>query len=84
MFFFRGAVFAVGGPWVTQKLMVSEEEALSRFTPEEQKKILQKKREKEQEFEAFVTKLKEQTKSSKSSKLTFILPEVYSEHRLIV
>ncbi len=47
--------------------MITEEEALKKYTPEEREKIVGKKHEKDQEFEVFITRLKEQTRSNKSS-----------------
>ena len=51
---------------MTQFLMVSEEDALKKYTPEERQKILENKKEKDAEFEVFINKLKEQSKSKQN------------------
>ncbi|KAH8885712.1 hypothetical protein GQ53DRAFT_751060 [Thozetella sp. PMI_491] len=61
-----GVAISVGGPYLTSRFMISEEEALKKYTPEERKRIMEKKREKDEEFEYFVSRLKEQTKSKQN------------------
>ena len=56
----------MGGPYLTQFLMVSEEDALKKYTPEERQKIMENKREKDAEFEVFINRLKEQSKSKQN------------------
>ncbi|KAI5464146.1 hypothetical protein BGZ63DRAFT_145872 [Mariannaea sp. PMI_226] len=60
-----GALVAVGGPALTMYLTPSEEEIRSRYNPELLKKSLEGREEREQEFNDFVTKLKEYSKSDK-------------------
>ncbi|KAH6888089.1 hypothetical protein B0T10DRAFT_67625 [Thelonectria olida] len=60
-----GAAVAVGGPAFTMWLTPSEEQLRSRYNPELLKKSLEGKEEREQEFNDFVTRLKEYSKSDK-------------------
>ncbi|KAM5346893.1 hypothetical protein ACJ41O_009898 [Fusarium nematophilum] len=62
-----GAVVAVGGPAFTMWLTPTEEELRSRYNPELRKKSLENREEKQQEFDDFVTRLKEYSKSDKPS-----------------
>uniref|UniRef100_A0A0D2XGT3 Cytochrome b mRNA-processing protein 4 n=1 Tax=Fusarium oxysporum (strain Fo5176) TaxID=660025 RepID=A0A0D2XGT3_FUSOF len=60
-----GAVVAVGGPAFTMWLTPTEEELRSRYNPELRKKSLENREERQQEFDDFVTRLKEYSKSDK-------------------
>ncbi|EXM09208.1 hypothetical protein FOIG_02123 [Fusarium odoratissimum NRRL 54006] len=62
-----GAVVAVGGPAFTMWLTPTEEELRSRYNPELRKKSLENREERQQEFDDFVTRLKEYSKSDKPS-----------------
>ncbi|KAH7176523.1 hypothetical protein EDB81DRAFT_41331 [Dactylonectria macrodidyma] len=60
-----GAAVAVGGPAFTMWLTPTEEELRSKYNPELRKKSLENVVEKQQEFDDFVTRLKEYSKSDK-------------------
>lgn len=55
--------------WITP----TDEELFKKYNPELQKRSLEGRREREKEFDDFVNKLKEQSKSSKPSKTTTAL-----------
>ncbi|KAK5998759.1 Assembly factor cbp-4 [Cladobotryum mycophilum] len=60
-----GTVISVGGPALTWWLTPTEEELRSRYNPELRKRSIEGRAEREQEFDEFVTKLKEYSKSDK-------------------
>ncbi|KAK1758651.1 Assembly factor cbp-4 [Echria macrotheca] len=60
-----GGVVCVGGPAVTMWLTPTDEELFKKYNPELQKRSLDRRYERQKEFDDFVTKLKEQSKSSK-------------------
>ncbi|KAM4065085.1 CBP4 domain-containing protein [Hirsutella rhossiliensis] len=60
-----GAVVSVGGPAFTYYLTPTEDELRARYNPDLRKKSLEKREEREQEFDEFVTRLKEYSKSDK-------------------
>jgi hypothetical protein len=64
-----GVVISVGGPAFTYWLTPSEDELRSRYNPELKKKALDLdiRAEREQDFDEFVTRLKEYSKSDKPS-----------------
>jgi hypothetical protein len=64
---YSGAVVAVGGPAFTMWLTPTEEELRSRYNPELRKKSLENREERQQDFDDFVTRLKEYSKSDKPS-----------------
>lgn len=70
-----GAAVAVGGPAFTMWLTPTEEELRSRYNPELRKKSLENREERQQEFDDFVTRLKEYSKSDKPS--VFFWPSKY-------
>lgn len=63
----RGAVVSVGGPMFTYWITPTEEELRSRYNPDLLKKSIEMREEREQEFDDFVTRLKEYSKSDKPS-----------------
>ena len=63
----RGAIVSVGGPALTYWLTPTEEELRSRYNPDLLKQSIEKREEREQEFDEFVTRLKEYSKSDKPS-----------------
>jgi len=63
--FAAGAVICIGGPAFTWWVMPTEEELFKRYNPELQKRSLEKRQEKQQDFDNFVNKLKEYSKSDK-------------------
>ncbi|EQK98199.1 hypothetical protein G6O67_002047 [Ophiocordyceps sinensis] len=60
-----GAAISVGGPAFTYYLTPSEDELRSRYNPELLRKSTEQREEREQEFDEFVTRLKEYSKSDK-------------------
>ncbi|KAG6004646.1 assembly factor cbp4 [Claviceps maximensis] len=60
-----GIAISVGGPYLTLKLTPSEEEIRSRYNPDLLKKSIEGREERQQEFDDFVTRLKEYSKSDK-------------------
>lgn len=62
-----GAVVSVGGPAFTYYLTPTEDELRARYNPDLRKKSIEQREEREQEFDEFVTRLKEYSKSDKPS-----------------
>ncbi|PHH80562.1 hypothetical protein CDD82_1667 [Ophiocordyceps australis] len=60
-----GALVTVGGPALVYKLTPSEDELRARYNPDLRKRSLETRDEREQEFDEFVTRLKEYSKSDK-------------------
>ncbi|EHK22456.1 uncharacterized protein TRIVIDRAFT_54134 [Trichoderma virens Gv29-8] len=60
-----GTIISVGGPALTFWLVPTEEELRSRYNPELLKRSLEGREERQQEFDQFVTRLKEYSKSDK-------------------
>ncbi|CAI4210812.1 unnamed protein product [Parascedosporium putredinis] len=60
-----GAVISVGGPWITMKLIPTEEELFKRYNPDLQKRSLENKEKREQDFDDFVSMIKQAAKSDK-------------------
>ncbi|GAD91617.1 conserved hypothetical protein [Paecilomyces variotii No. 5] len=77
-----GIVLIVGGPAFVEYVRPSEEELFKRYNPELQKKALENRDRREKEFDDYVNKLKEWSKSDKSSvsRLTMapVLPPINS------
>lgn len=65
-----GIALSVGGPAFVQWIRPSDEELVKRYSPELQKRSAEQGDRKAQEFDDYVTKLKEWSKSDKSSMLT--------------
>ncbi len=63
-----GAVVCVGGPAITLWLTPTDEELFKKYNPELQKRSLERRYERQKEFDDFVVKLKEYSKSDKPSK----------------
>lgn len=61
-----GVVMCVGGPALVQYLRPSDEELIKRYNPELRKRSEEQGEQKAREFDDFVTKLKEWSKSDKS------------------
>lgn len=57
----------IGGPALIYYVTPSEEELFSRYNPELQRRSLEKRQEKQEDFDAFVGRLKEYSKSEKPS-----------------
>ncbi len=62
---------SVGGPALTYWVVPTEEELRSRYNPDLLKKSIEGRAEREAEFNGFVTKLKEYSKSDKPSMFLF-------------
>ncbi|EGD93291.1 hypothetical protein TESG_00838 [Trichophyton tonsurans CBS 112818] len=61
-----GAVLVVGGPALVDYLRPTNEELFKRFNPEIQKRNLENRERRQQEFDHFMTQLKERTRSSRN------------------
>ncbi|KAF3765105.1 hypothetical protein M406DRAFT_322881, partial [Cryphonectria parasitica EP155] len=64
-----GAVICIGGPALTYYVSPTEEELFKKYNPDLQKKSLERRTERQQEFDVFVSKLKEYSKSDKPSRV---------------
>ncbi|KAI8945820.1 CBP4-domain-containing protein [Xylaria longipes] len=60
-----GAGVCVGGPAFVMWIQPTDEELFKRYNPELQKKSLERRYEKQKDFDDFVTRLKEYSKSDK-------------------
>ncbi|MCJ1453069.1 assembly factor cbp4 [Mycoblastus sanguinarius] len=60
-----GVVMCVGGPALVYWVSPTEEELFKRYNPELQKRSLENREQKQQDFDNFVKKLKEYSKSDK-------------------
>ncbi|KAK0717151.1 hypothetical protein B0T26DRAFT_740676 [Lasiosphaeria miniovina] len=60
-----GGAICVGGPAFTYWVMPTDEELFKKYNPELQKKSLERRDERQQEFDDFVTRLKQASKSDK-------------------
>ncbi|KAL7796493.1 hypothetical protein V8C37DRAFT_400250 [Trichoderma ceciliae] len=60
-----GTLISVGGPALTYWLVPTEEELRSKYNPELLKRSIEGREERQQEFNEFVTRLKEYSKSDK-------------------
>jgi hypothetical protein len=67
--FSSGILFCVGGPALVQYIRPSDEELVKRYNPDLQKRSAEQGDRKAQEFDDYVQKLKEWSKSDKSSML---------------
>ncbi|OBT64100.1 hypothetical protein VE03_06267 [Pseudogymnoascus sp. 23342-1-I1] len=60
-----GAILCIGGPALTMWLTPTEEELFARYNPELQRRSLENREQKQEEFDNFVRRLKEYSKSDK-------------------
>ncbi|GAO14544.1 uncharacterized protein UV8b_04348 [Ustilaginoidea virens] len=60
-----GAAISIGGPLLTMRLTPTEDELRSRYNPDLLKKSIEGRQEREEEFDEFVTRLKQYSKSDK-------------------
>ncbi|KAI9783209.1 MAG: assembly factor cbp4 [Geoglossum umbratile] len=60
-----GALLCIGGPALVYYVSPSEEELFKRYNPDLQKRSLQNREKRQEEFDNFVTQLKEYSKSDK-------------------
>jgi CBP4 len=63
-------IIAVGGPAFTAWLSPSEEEIRAKYNPDLRQRSIEGKAQREQEFDEFVTRLKDYSKSDKPSALS--------------
>ncbi|KAL2871474.1 uncharacterized protein BJX67DRAFT_162137 [Aspergillus lucknowensis] len=61
-----GVVICVGGPALVQKLRPTDEELFKRYNPDLQKRSLEEGDRRAQEFDEYVSRLKQWSKSDKS------------------
>jgi hypothetical protein len=64
---YSGGAIVVGGPALTYWVSPTEEELFNKYNPDLQKKSLANRAERQKEFDDFVGKLKEYSKSDKPS-----------------
>ncbi|KAB8069408.1 assembly factor cbp4 [Aspergillus leporis] len=64
--FVVGAVICVGGPALVQSIRPTDEELFKRYNPELQKRSLEEGDRRAQEFDDYVNRLKQWSKSDKS------------------
>ncbi|OKL63209.1 hypothetical protein UA08_01318 [Talaromyces atroroseus] len=74
-----GAIVAVGGPLFVQYIRPTDEELFSKYNPELQKAALENRDRREKEYDEYVNKLKEWSKSDKS--IWFAVKEEESRRR---
>ncbi|KAI9754499.1 MAG: assembly factor cbp4 [Chaenotheca gracillima] len=60
-----GGLMVVGGPLLVQYVTPSEEELFKRYNPDLQKRSLENREQRQEEFNQFVAKLKDYSKSDK-------------------
>ncbi|KAF2499535.1 CBP4-domain-containing protein [Lophium mytilinum] len=60
-----GLIMCIGGPALVMWVTPTEEELFLRYNPELQKRSLENRREKQEDFDQFVNNLKEYSKSDK-------------------
>lgn len=68
---YRGIAVSVGGPAFVEYIRPTDEELRKRYNPDLQKRAAEQGSRREQEFDDYVMKLKEWSKSDKSSMLFF-------------
>lgn len=66
-----GVVICVGGPVLVEKLRPTDEELFKRYNPDLQKRSLEEGDRRAREFDEYVGRLKEWSKSDKSSMSLF-------------
>ncbi|KAL2217009.1 hypothetical protein M432DRAFT_468162 [Thermoascus aurantiacus ATCC 26904] len=73
-----GLVLCVGGPAFVEYIRPTDEELFKRYNPELQKRSLEERERRQQEFDDYVNKLKEWSKSDKS---IWIAAQEYQEKK---
>ncbi len=68
-----GGIVIWGGPALVEAVRPTDEELFERYSPELKKRSLEGRQERQQEFDDFVTKLKEYSKSDKPSTLSLLM-----------
>lgn len=69
-----GGAVCVGGPALVRYVQPTDEELFQRYNPELQKRSLERRYEREKDFDDFVVKLKQQAKSEKPSECSYLEP----------
>jgi CBP4 len=64
---YSGATLCIGGPALVYYVTPTEEELFKRYNPDLQRRSLENRLSKQQDFDKFVTNLKEYSKSDKPS-----------------
>ena len=64
---YRGAVCCIGGPALVYYVQPTDEELFKRYNPELQKKSLERRYERQKEFDDFVNQLKDFSKDDRHS-----------------
>jgi hypothetical protein len=82
VFTFRFIAFSIGGPALVYYVSPSEEELFKRYNPDLQRKSLENRIGRQQEFDDFVVKLKEYSKSNKSSMASVARMGTCTDYRL--
>jgi hypothetical protein len=67
-----GSICCIGGPALIYYVSPTEEELFLKYNPELQKRSLENRREKQEDFDNFVNKLKVYSKSDKPSTLAIL------------
>ncbi|KAK5129035.1 hypothetical protein LTR85_000368 [Meristemomyces frigidus] len=60
-----GGIMCIGGPALIYYVTPTEEELFSRYNPDLQRRSLERRQEKQEDFDGFVNRLKEYSKSDK-------------------
>ncbi|TKA63766.1 hypothetical protein B0A55_10784 [Friedmanniomyces simplex] len=60
-----GGIMCIGGPALIYYVTPTEEQLFLKYNPELQKRSLERRKEKQEDFDNFVTRLKEYSKSDK-------------------
>jgi hypothetical protein len=76
-------VVCVGGPALVFWVQPTDEELFKRYNPELQKKSLERRFERQQEFDDFVNQLKDFSKSDKPSMSKTLTPRCPSPGRIL-
>jgi len=69
-----GGAVCVGGPALVRYVQPTDEELFQKYNPELQKRSLERRYEREKDFDDFVVKLKQQAKSDKPSEFSYREP----------
>lgn len=71
----------MGGPAFVEYIRPSDEELVKRYNPDLQKRSAEQGEQRAQEFDDYVTKLKEWSKSDKSSTWSICRENTWNAHR---
>ena len=79
---FSAVVLCVGGPALVQSIRPTNEELFKRYNPELQKRSLEEGDQRARDFDDYVTRLKEWSKSDKSSTFYILSPVTGAMERI--